>query len=528
MSFPFSIGGLLGSRGNLQHVFIFTGESNSGGRAPNASATGGELASRSQVQMFNVNTNVFQNLDIGTNNNLDHAGLNSTEHGIELEIANLVAAGRFSQSQVYVIQTGQGGDTIDTWATGFATNYWTKWLARVNAAKALFSAAGITPIYTVFYSQGINDAINFSTSGLGTGYTTNTAGWKTATIAHIAKIRGELGATTKIVMTKFRDAVYSAYNTRIDEIVAADSYTKAIQTRENSGNVEWQVDGNHWTYLGYKSLANLFVDEVLSGYGQTATPSYSPAGGAYGGAQTVTITGNGTVKYTSNNRDPNIGTAYSGSFAASPPITLEARAWETNKKSSAIGSVLYTLNAAVWGDKGTSIILSNGNQDAQGGAAWNLVRANGSGKSSGKWYFEVHVITQSNAGSIAPGFADGTAATGASMNGTALANSGATRDDGFNFGSGVTNSGSYGIGTTTAGDIIGVHLDLDNRRSFYSLNGAYVGSGDPSVGSNPRHTWGTSWTVWPACYLNISGQKVRLVTAGCTYPPDDGFSEYGA
>lgn len=60
------------SENNATLVFVFTGESNSGGVAPNSEATAEELASTSSVQILNNTTLKFEDLDIGTNNLLDH------------------------------------------------------------------------------------------------------------------------------------------------------------------------------------------------------------------------------------------------------------------------------------------------------------------------------------------------------------------------------------------------------------------------------------------------------------------------
>src|SRR5689334_9823752 len=58
-------------------VFVFAGESNSGGIALNSDATETELAPRSSVQIMNLysGTFAFETLDIGFNNLVDHAGL---------------------------------------------------------------------------------------------------------------------------------------------------------------------------------------------------------------------------------------------------------------------------------------------------------------------------------------------------------------------------------------------------------------------------------------------------------------------
>ena len=54
----------------------------------------------------------------------------------------------------------------------------------------------------------------------------------------------------------------------------------------------------------------------------------------------------------------------------------------------------------------------------------------------------------------------------------------------------------------TTGDVIGIALDLDNGRVYFSKNGTYVNSGNPSTGSNP-YTFTKSdyeWTMGAGAY----------------------------
>ena len=55
------------------------------------------------------------------------------------------------------------------------------------------------------------------------------------------------------------------------------------------------------------------------------------------------------------------------------------------------------------------------------------------------------------------------------------------QSDGNNW---VAGSSSSGWSTYTTGDIIGIALDLDNRKVYFHKNGVYEGSGDPVAGTN--------------------------------------------
>lgn len=240
-------------------LIIFTGESNSGGDAPNSSATSGELAPRSEVQIWHNYNNNFTNLDIGTNNLLGHKDLDpekaTVSHGWELQLANRVSDGDLP-NPVYLVKTGQGSTRIAHWAEGatYSTvNPWAKFQARVDSAITYLTATyGQAPRLFIFYSQGIND-MNAATA---------TATWKAATKAHLQKIRAKYGSTVPIFMTKIYISGYTTYNTAIDEIAAEEPYTYAVSTSgaTSGSNIV------HWDYAGMKLVANNLINTMLTNY----------------------------------------------------------------------------------------------------------------------------------------------------------------------------------------------------------------------------------------------------------------------
>ncbi len=229
-------------------LFIFAGESNSGGVAPNSSAISSELQSRISVQILNNTNLLFENLDIGTNNLIGHTGLESYQnnsHGWELGLANLVENNIFPNSKVYIVKTGQGGSTISQWnEMGF---YWSEFKTRVDAALQIDPT--FTPI--LFYTHGINDAI----AG------TNIETWKTATIAHFTKIRTRYGNDLPIIWPKLM-STYSAYNTAIDEVVEVTNNCWTVETTD----LTLLGDGNHWDYNGMKTMIERMIIKLLENY----------------------------------------------------------------------------------------------------------------------------------------------------------------------------------------------------------------------------------------------------------------------
>ena len=260
-------------------MIVACGESNSGGFADNANLTTLEAGARTEVNMFNVNTSTFEPLDIGTNNNLDHSGLNSTTHGWENELANQVAAGELGGHAAYYVQTGQGASKISDWAVG--GSFWNKFLARTNAAKALIT----NETFVVWMSLGINDAI--------AGSPLSNAAYKAGTEEIIGRIKTQLPGC-KIFICKLPpvNATYDGYSTQIDAIDAADADVTAIGV---SGLT--MRDTNHWDYAGMKTLTDRLIAGVQSQLGiVSSAPSWTvSAGDGSASGNTITFTASGNA-----------------------------------------------------------------------------------------------------------------------------------------------------------------------------------------------------------------------------------------
>ena len=88
-----------------------------------------------------------------------------------------------------------------------------------------------------------------------------------------------------------------------------------------------------------------------SGGGQVAAPSFNPAGGTYGSAQSVTIsttTGGATIRYTIDGSTPSEtqGTVYSSAVSIATNTTLKAIAYESGMTDSSVTSANYTIQVA--------------------------------------------------------------------------------------------------------------------------------------------------------------------------------------
>ncbi len=126
--------------------------------------------------------------------------------------------------------------------------------------------------------------------------------------------------------------------------------------------------------------------------------------------------------------------------------------------------------------------------------------------SSGKYYFEAKVF--GGTGTVVIGIVN---MAWSGLNGAA----GAYHDNALNFGYNVSGQTTSG-GTNTAygsaisdGDIVGVAMDLDNSKLYFSLNGVFQGSGVPTSGAsgtNAAFTLASGANYTAACRLRNGTQ----------------------
>lgn len=230
-------------------MIVFNGESNSGGYADNADATGTELAARTGTFILNNTSLEFENLDVGTNNLIDHAGLtDNASHSWEIGIANAAAAGDFYHP-VYLVKTGQGGSISGDWTSVSA--YGTTAVSRIDAAIAELGTSG-TPKFALFHSQGINNA--------GGGW--NRALWVTQTKTWFNYLRTTYGSFP-IIMMKFWPITgrsIADLNDAVDEVCGDLSDCFSIDCSSFTD----LRDALHLDYIGQKAAAALYIDKLIA------------------------------------------------------------------------------------------------------------------------------------------------------------------------------------------------------------------------------------------------------------------------
>jgi len=156
-------------------------------------------------------------------------------------------------------------------------------------------------------------------------------------------------------------------------------------------------------------------------------------------------------------------------------LTVSGTGTQTQDTPSNNFAILNPLTSATH----TGLTLANGNLtiDGNAGTAWRSLMAT-LGVSSGKWYYEVKVKNLND--NVRIGLIDvdqmlqGNGYFMIKSRGYSYNNDGQKSNN--------DSSASYGNSYTT-NDIIGIAMDLDNGKLYFSKNGTYQNSGDPTSGS---------------------------------------------
>jgi RHS repeat-associated protein len=245
-----------------------------------------------------------------------------------------------------------------------------------TVATPTFSPAAGT--YTSTQTVTISD----STSGATIYYTTNGSTPTTSSTQYTSPITVSSTETVKAIGTKSgytQSAVGSAAYTITPPAATptfspgAGTYNSAqtvtISDATSGSTIYYTTNGTTPTTSStkYTSAISVSASETVeaiataSGHSQSAvgsavytlqaaTPTFSPGGGTYNSAQTVTIsdsTSGTTIYYTTNGTTPTTSsTRYTGAITLSSSETVEAIATATGYSQSAVGSAVYTLQVA--------------------------------------------------------------------------------------------------------------------------------------------------------------------------------------
>lgn len=115
------------------------------------------------------------------------------------------------------------------------------------------------------------------------------------------------------------------------------------------------VAGTHGITVKARSGSFCFDQVIVTagGTAQVSAPAFSPGGGTYSSAQSVTIssaTPGSTIRYTTNGTNPTstTGTVYSGAISIASTLTLKAIAYQSGSTDSTVTSALYTIGGTTY------------------------------------------------------------------------------------------------------------------------------------------------------------------------------------
>ena len=259
----------------------------------------------------------------------------------------------------------------------------------------------------------------------------------------------------------------------------------SMATRSNPTNTNWDSYFNysgHTNYINREGAGGAKVDCCMSHIHFTDGYSYAPT--EFGSTDATTgqwkINTSPSVSYGTNGffilKDGNSVTDQSGqsnNFTVSGTLT---------KTEDCPSNVFCTMNPL--DNNIASSTFSNGNNTIvtnQSNYTWNTGTL---GMTSGKFYWEVKYGATSNNSMNYNliGIADRPTTSNTAFLGSSssTANYAYYSDNGHKYFKGT--SASYGA-SYSAGDIIGVAVDLDNAKLYFSKNGTWQNSGVPTSGS---------------------------------------------
>jgi len=141
------------------------------------------------------------------------------------------------------------------------------------------------------------------------------------------------------------------------------------------------------------------------------------------------------------------------------------------------------------------------------------------GATQGKWYTEIKVTDDNGVGCIGITFNPGGVARNGTTFSAQIADSFVYANTGKQYSTATGTSGSSYGNTYTDNDIIGIAMDLDNSKLYFSKNGTFQNSGDPTSGSTG--TGAISITAGETYFIYLTDVGGALATYQCNFgsPP---------
>ncbi len=158
---------------------------------------------------------------------------------------------------------------------------------------------------------------------------------------------------------------YVAYNTLLSQGASpnSDSFngvgyngiptikrkTNMAFDRSLGGVMMWELSQDATGANSLLTAIDQVVDARSGGGGTVAAPTFSPGGGTYSSAQSVSIsttTSGATIRYTINGSNPTstTGTVYTGPISIGATSTVRAIAYLSGMSNSSVSTATYTIN----------------------------------------------------------------------------------------------------------------------------------------------------------------------------------------
>ncbi len=248
-------------------------------------------------------------------------------------------------SATYVINPGGGvtataGDGLHTTAlSSTQTGTFTAQFDWVTSASPINSLVGLAPAVPTAYT-GLAAIVRFNPSGLidarnGGAYAAATSIPYSAGVSYHFRLLVNIPAHT-----------YSAYVTPAggSELTIGTNYAFRTEQAGATSLSYWSVAADP-TPTGSTTVTNFSIGTPAV----TASPAFSPSGGTYTSAPSVTITSatsGASIRYTLDGSTPTstTGTVYSGPVAINATATLQAIAYASGMTNSSITTATYTIN----------------------------------------------------------------------------------------------------------------------------------------------------------------------------------------
>ncbi len=319
------------------------------------------------------------------------------------------------------------------------------------------------------------------------------------------------------------------------------SYSTADYGAQNE-NFEINEQGNQPFYIGSESSQNYF-DGLMSYFAFVSGKQELPT--IFG--ETDSTTGEWKIKTTIT---PSSAWGTNGFFILKNGNSVTDQSGNSNNFQVAAGTLtnlkdnpsdnFCSMNHLYYQTGGEGVVINNCGNTVYYAANASRSAFGSFAPSSGKYYFEAKVF--SGTGHVVIGIMN---MAWSDLN---KASGYAFHDNALNFGYNVSGQKTSG-GTNTAyganiadNDIIGVAMDLDNSKLYFSVNGAFQGSGVPTSGAsgtNAAFTLASGANYTAACRLRngtqvgfnfgngqYSGSNLVTTNSGDGYSGAEGSSKF--